>query len=366
MPTYPAATRSAARGRKYSLLVVFTSLSQTSLVAQNRHLFIIGPTRCQLQVRGPLDATALPSTSRRTTNCRKRSAARSRTRRHAAAGVEDVAFWIVSFSATHIGLSAARDGIISWLGMFAAQLGLVGTGIELPPLWPGDASGNKVWEDEAQAGRQLFRIFYSLIAAATLQAAFVAYVVALPDSPSLIEPLSQPARGALLAIGCVAQGIAIASLANPSPLSLVPGFKTDPKAFGGLIRDDSLKLRAFGLTRMTRHPLILPVVPWAVANGFLAGGRLVDIVLFGGIAVYALAGCWAQDLRARESAAVGTVFARGDLTQFYETTSFVPFQALFDGRQSWSACFAELSWLSLIIGIALGTALEFATASALS
>lgn len=364
MPKYTAATFGAAQNRKYLSLLVFAALFQNISIAENRHLFAVGPERCQLRIERTLDAVLLPSISRSTTHCTKRSAASSRTIRHALAGVEDVVFWIAAFSATHIGLSAVREGIITWLGIFASQVGLVGTGLELPSLWFGDSSGNKVWTDEGQAGRQLFRILYSLIAAATLQAAFVAYVAALPSSPSLIEPLSQPTRGVLLAIGSVAQGIAVASLVNPSPLSLVPGFKTNSS--GGLTRDDSLKLRPFGLTRITRHPLILPVVPWAVANGFLAGGRFVDLALFGSIALYALAGCWAQDLRARESAAIGTVFARGDLTQFYETTSFVPFQALLDGRQSWNSCIAEISWLSLIVGVALGAALEFATVNAIS
>ena len=100
-----------------------------------------------------------------------------------------------------------------------------------------------------------------------------------------------------------------------------------------LKRDDSLKLRPYGLTRITRHPLILPVVPWGLANALLTGGRAADVVLFFGLALYALVGCYAQDLRAAEAAEVGTVFAKGDLTAFYATTSFVPFQAILDGRQ---------------------------------
>ena len=70
-----------------------------------------------------------------------------------------------------------------------------------------------------------------------------------------------------------AQAISIASLLNPSPLSLVPGVEEDETALGGIKRDDRRKLRPYGLTRITRHPLILPVVPWGAANALLAGAQ---------------------------------------------------------------------------------------------
>lgn len=287
----------------------------------------------------------------------------SRIHRHAAAGLEEVTLWIVAFSTAHVGLSAIREGIISGIGGIAGNLGLVGTKFEFPSFWPGDASGNRLWNDEGQAGRQIFRILYSLVAGFTLQGAFAAYLAAAPGSEGLIGPLAPNTRTVLLAIASLAQGISIASLFNPSPLSLVPGFRSSPD--GGQERDDSLKLRPYGLTRITRHPLILPVVPWSIANGLLAGGRPADLALFGGIAIYTLIGCWAQDLRARESEAVGTVFSRGDLTEFYQTTSFVPFAALLDGRQQWKECIQEIQWISLTIGLALGIVLELAIVNAM-
>jgi len=68
------------------------------------------------------------------------------------------------------------------------------------------------------------------------------------------------------------------------------------------------------------------------ANALLTGGRAADVILFLGLGLYALAGCYAQDLRASAAAEVGTVFAKGDLTSFYADTSFVPFAAILDGR----------------------------------
>ena len=76
----------------------------------------------------------------------------------------------------------------------------------------------------------------------------------------------------------------VSLVAVRSPLSLVPGFEADAAALGGVKRDDSLKLRPYGLTRITRHPLILPVVPWGVANALLAGAHPPDLVVFLGLA----------------------------------------------------------------------------------
>jgi len=125
-------------------------------------------------------------------------------------------------------------------------------------------------------------------------------------------------------------------------------------------RNDSLKLRPTGLTRITRHPLILPVVPWGIATSMLAGGRTCDFLFFGGLALYALAGCAAQDLRVlRQEGSVGTVFLPGEsLDSFFSTTSYVPFGAVIDGRQSIQDIIAEVPWLPLGIGCLVGVFLE--------
>jgi uncharacterized membrane protein len=162
------------------------------------------------------------------------------------------------------------------------------------------------------------------------------------------------------AIASAAQGMSIASLVNPSPLSLVPGFEKDDAALGGVRRDDTLKLAAFGLTRVTRHPLILPVVPWGLANAALAGFHTSDVALFIGLAAYALAGCYAQDLRVEASNQVGTVFNNDALTDFYASTSFVPFGAIADGRQSFEQARREVPWAGLAVGLLLGGAIEWA------
>ena len=103
-------------------------------------------------------------------------------------------------------------------------------------------------------------------------------------------------------------------------------------------------------------------VPWGIANGLLCGGAR-DLILFWGLALYAVCGCYAQDLRAREAAAVGTVFARGDLTDFYGSTSFIPGLALLDGRQDLRAALSELPVAFLMLGMVGGSVAEAAVAS---
>ena len=67
------------------------------------------------------------------------------------------------------------------------------------------------------------------------------------------------------------------------------------------------------------------------------------------------------------SAAVGTVFAEGDLTPFYDSTSFTPFLALSDGRQSWKDLAEEISKVVpvYLASLVVGTAIELALVRAL-
>ena len=270
----------------------------------------------------------------------------------------DVAAPLVLFSGTHIGLSNVREPIIDAMGRAADAVGLVGLDITINTDEMSTADGAAFWPTADVAGRQLFRGAYSAIAFATLGATLSAYASShAPNAP--LDALSAT-NVAALTVAALAQAISLTSLANPSPLSLVPAFVPDEA--GDYRRDDSLKLRPYGLTRITRHPLILPVLPWGIAQAVLAGGGLEDWVVFGGLGLYAVAGCWAQDARAQRSAAVGTVFAKGDLRPFYESTSFAPFVAIADGRQSLADAASEISPVALAAGAVLGAVIEWKTA----
>ena len=268
---------------------------------------------------------------------------------------------VAGFSATHIGLSAVREPLIEGCGNFATRVGLVGSGLALPSFWLADTGGLEVWPDEATAGRQIYRGAYTAVASALLFPALAAYPeVRAADAMGAID-LSSEQWWAAFAVASCAQGISIASLFNPSPLSLVPGFESDGDALLGLKRDDRLKLSPAGLTRITRHPLILPVVPWGFSNTLLAGGHAADFCLFVGLALYSLAGCKAQDARVEASAQVGTVFDDGALSSFYRDTSFVPFAAIADGRQSLRAAIREVPKAAIGVGLLSGAAIEWAT-----
>lgn len=75
-----------------------------------------------------------------------------------------LAVYVLSFSASHIGMSATRGALIEGCGAAAARAGLVGR-----PEWKlpddfrlGDEAGNQVWPDSETAGRQLYRLGYEV------------------------------------------------------------------------------------------------------------------------------------------------------------------------------------------------------------
>ena len=115
------------------------------------------------------------------------------------------------------------------------------------------------------------------------------------------------------------------------------------------------------------------VTPWGVASACLTGGRACDYVLFGGLSIYAIAGCFAQDLRVinEEGGSVGTVFQteipeqidteageRTQLRKSFDETSFIPFEAVFDGRLRLNDICTETSWLQLFAETLAGILIE--------
>lgn len=288
--------------------------------------------------------------------------------------------WVVTFAASHIGMSAIRSTIISTLGKIVEGPPFTLVGREnwkLPAWWPGDgAGGNAVFPDADTAGRQIYRALYTAISFATLGSAFFAYL----DAAELVLPTSSSGgyyHVLFQATAALSFGASIASLLNASPLGLMPAFQrttTDGSSAPLPIkRDDSLKFSVRGLTRITRHPLILPVVPWGIATSVLAGGRPCDFILFSGLSLYAIAGCYAQDLRvSKQEGSVGTVFRPSSsddgnkLQSFFAETSFIPFGAVANGRQQLDAIVQEVPWLIFIFGTIAGTYLEEAILSIIS
>jgi hypothetical protein len=302
-------------------------------------------------------------------------------------GEQSLLVWITAFSSSHIGMSAIRQTLIKdFFGRFLANdiLGIVGTGrFQLPDTWPGDSSGtNELFPDLETTGRQFYRIFYTMISFLTLGTAFSIYLGLrseyVPDAIS--SDTGNPWILLSYVLATLSGAVSLASLVNASPLGLMPSFRRKEEDGGGRVlaastvgtagdtvlgitRDDALKFDPRGLTRITRHPLILPVVPWGMATSVLAGGRPAETILFGGLSLYALAGCYCQDLRVlKEEGSVGTVFFESEdeaegklrgsqLKTFYEQTSFLPFGALLDGRQQWDSAAREFPILPFVLAI---------------
>ena len=292
-----------------------------------------------------------------------------------------LALWIVSFASSHIGMSAKRTNIISSIGDIMQQLKLVGNDDwKLPDYWPGDnTGGQQIFPDSLTAGRQVYRAWYTAVSFITLGSAFAAYLQSSANYGNVIIDMTTQSYMICLYIAALSFGAAIASLFNASPLGLMPSFEAEGNdnttresgnaSIAGITRDDTLKFTTRGLTRITRHPLILPIVPWGFATAYLASGRTCDWILFGGLSIYAIAGCYAQDLRViKEEGSVGTVFGTeqgrnnnsdkddegNQLKLFFEQTSFIPFKAVFDGRQSLYDIGREAPWLQFVVGTILG------------
>jgi len=278
----------------------------------------------------------------------------------------EIALSTVAFSVSHIGMSAIRTDLIHGIGMTAQNLGLVDKGYTLPDFWPGDEAGQEVFPTAEIAGRQLYRILYTIVSFATLGYGFIAYVNSISCEDTInamtISNTNNQITIFYYGLASLSWGISIASLINPSPLSLVPIYEqanendATTREMTTLRRNDSRKLQAYGLTRITRHPLILPVVPWGFTTAIIMGGQLRDFLFFGVLSMYAIAGCAAQDLRVlREEGSVGTVFNPDDsLQQFFGETSFFPFQAMLESRQSASDVIKETPWWALVIGTVIG------------
>lgn len=202
-----------------------------------------------------------------------------------------IAFWWGMFAGTHMVLSSppVRGKLISRLGekAFVGIYSVVAFATFVPLVW--------VYLGNRHAGGAFWNI------------------VAVPG----VRPLA-----ILLAVLAIA--VIVGGVLHPSP-ALV-GIK---EAWG-----------ARGLTRITRHPLFMGIALWAFSH-LLLNGFVTDVVFFGGLLAFSLAGAARQDARKR-----ATENAR--LGQFFAETSFWPFGAIVAGRNR--LIWRELPWIALIIG----------------
>ncbi|HYC00659.1 MAG TPA: NnrU family protein [Candidatus Limnocylindrales bacterium] len=173
---------------------------------------------------------------------------------------------------------------------------------------------------------------YSLVAAATFVPMVSVYLAHIHDGPLLwslrgsapIHWLSMLFSGAMFSM-------VIAALVQPSPASLGP----------------RKHVRAYGLTRITRHPLFMSLGLWALGH-LLVNGFAADVAFFGSVFLIGLVGCMHQDARKR-------VTERGTLDAFFAETSLLPFVAIAQGRTRFVP--SEMPWIALAVGVVVSTIL---------
>lgn len=207
-----------------------------------------------------------------------------------------ITFWLILFASTH--------GVLSSLAVrhrFVAVLGANG-----------------------------FLGFYSLVAFAT----FIPLVSVYFDNRHaggllwVLTPIPGLRSFAML-LAVTGIALMVAGVLQPSP------------ALAGVTRAAVPR----GLTRITRHPLFMGIALWS-ASHLLLNGYVTDVLFFGGLLVFSLAGAAHQDARKR-------VTDRERLGPFMAETSYWPFAAILTGRNR--LVWGELPWTGLFIGAAAAT-----------
>lgn len=209
-----------------------------------------------------------------------------------------ILFWTFAFAVTHMGLSSMRIrprivgavGVLPYLGIYS--LLALGTFSMLVMTWlPSIHGGGMLWNVRAVPGVHM----------------------------------------AALLVSWLSFTLSLAALVQPSPASIGPRSTT----------------RARGLTRITRHPLFMNIGIWALAHAVL-NGFVHDVLFFGGIFVFALAGCMHQDARKR-------ITEKGTLDEFFSETSLLPFVAIATGRNR--LVLSEMPWIGLAVAGAVSWAI---------
>ncbi len=205
-----------------------------------------------------------------------------------------ITFWLVMFAGTHWVLSslAVRGRLVPVMGSkgFLGLYSLVAFATFIPLV--------SVYFDNRHAGGLLWNL------------------AAVPG----VRPFAM-----LLAVTGIA--LIVAGVLQPSP------------ALAGITKAAGSR----GLTRIVRHPLFLGIALWS-ASHLLLNGFVTDVLFFGGLLVFSLAGAAHQDARKR-------ITDRERLGPFFAETSFWPFAAILAGRNR--IVWGELPWFALAIGAAV-------------
>jgi uncharacterized membrane protein len=151
-------------------------------------------------------------------------------------------------------------------------------------------------------GERLYQGLYSLVAFAIFVPLVLVYAGNKHVGPLLWSFDPNLAIDIVARVGnTVAVMLAVAGIFRPSP-SGVTGTPTR---------------RPRGVQRITRHPLFMGLVLWALMH-LLVNGFASDVAFYGGFVVFGLLGSWHQDRRQKAQ-------PDGSYAKFCELSPFLPF-----------------------------------------
>lgn len=134
-----------------------------------------------------------------------------------------------------------------------------------------------------------------------------------------------------LVLGVFGFALVVASFFQPSAMGMVPG---------GTVR-------ATGMARITRHPMMMGVALWGISH-LLMNGWTSDVAFYCSLTALAVLGAFHQDAR-KHAADDGT------LSTYFAESSVLPFAAVFTGRAQLVA--SELPWVGIVVGVIVAIAL---------
>jgi len=173
-----------------------------------------------------------------------------------------------------------------------------------------------------------YRLLYSLVAIVAIIWLVAAYNRSESEAIWFGGPGASHIAMALMPIAIL---FVVTGLSGPNPTAV--GQSPDPDAAEP----------ARGILRVTRHPVMWGIGIWSILHIF-ANGDLASVVFFGAFTVLSLAGAQVLDARrGRENAPGWGVFV--------QSTSFVPFAAVIQGRQR--VVLSEIGWARLIASIGI-------------
>lgn len=180
----------------------------------------------------------------------------------------------------------------------------------------------------ARTGEKLYQAAFSGVS--VLGLIWLAWAYAATDSVKLWQPMAwlRPVTDLLVLLAFLFVAIGVTT---PSPT-----------AVGG---ETALRegVSAKGILRITRHPFLWGVAIWALAH-LLVSAKPASLIFFGALLLLAVIG--PPSIDAKRARMFGEQW-----TKFAESTSSVPFLAIFQGRNRLSL--AEIGWWRLATGLVL-------------